>query len=91
MIGETDTDMYPGVLWLEENHIQKADYWQKLSGNSCNSILNKLQSLEEKVPKKLKIYTECLKKFCVVKEKCMGQLLHDNYKEAIDDFKKSFE
>ena len=32
MIGETDTDMYPGVLWLEENHIQKAKYWQKLSG-----------------------------------------------------------
>ena len=33
LIGETDENKYPGVLWLEDNHIQKKDYWQKLNGN----------------------------------------------------------
>ena len=59
--------------------------------SSCNTILKKLDSLEEAVPPKLKVYTECLKKFNIVKQKCLGQVLLDGYEESIEDFKKSYQ
>ena len=81
----------PGPKWLEENQIKTLTYWQQLNGPECMQVLKKVSDLESKIPKTLKKYTEALKLFKIVVDKCFGQLLVKGWKKSIEDFKKSYQ
>ena len=81
----------PGPKWLADNNIKTLTYWAQLNGPECMTVLKKVSELEKLIPKSLRKYTEAMKLFKIVIDKCFGQLLVDGWKQSIQDFKKSYQ
>ena len=61
-----------------------------MEGNQCCQLLMKTDLLEKDLPHDMQHFVKALKDFDQVRRSCFGQILHEDYVQAILDFQESF-
>ena len=77
----------------EENIVRKSYHGGNYQGNQCNDIMKKVDKLEQKLPRKLRKFTKCLRKFKVIVDETFGCEVKVTLQEILDmmeDFKKCY-
>ena len=80
------------IKFVKDNHIVRQSYHSgDFEGNQCTEVLKKVDKLETLLPKKLTIFTDCLKAFrLVVKNLFAVEAAPANYPLLLRDFEISF-
>ena len=77
----------------EESICRKSYHGGNYQGNQCNDIMKKVDKLEQKLPRKLKKFTKCLRKFKVIVDEVFGCQVTVTFQEILgmmEDFKKNY-
>ena len=63
---------------------------KQFNGERCVILLNNMESLIKKLPRKLKFFGYALKAFNQVRKSCFGEELDGDYREKIAEFESAF-
>ena len=63
---------------------------KQFNGERCVTLLNNMDSLIKKLPRKLKFFGQALKAFNQVRKSCFGEELDDDYRRKIAEFEAAF-
>lgn len=83
---------WPGVNeWAKACHVEREAYHGgSFNGNSCKKLLSKVDLLASISPIQIAKYIPVLRNFAKVVSSCYGEILHDDYIDAINHFKYSY-
>ena len=81
--------LWPALeAWLQSIHVKKTDYHGgQFEGNDCKKILNKMDSLEERIPNEFLPFITAFRSFNEVREACYGSKLALDYLDKINKFR----